>query len=225
MLAVVAFSFGIVTAVASEIPQLDPARNRPQVDSVLYASNGYSVLAVLRGAESRVLVENGDISPIMKQAIVAVEDKRFYEHNGVDVRGIGRALWQDIRSQGIVEGGSTITQQFVKNAYVRNEQTIARKVREAALALAARAALVEGANPHRLPQHDLLRQRGVRDPAGGARLLRQEGVRADAAGGGIAGRDPDRPVAVRPGAASRHGARAAVVRARAAGGAGKDHCG
>ena len=70
----------------------------------------------------------------MKQAIVAVEDKRFYEHDGVDVRGIGRALWQDIRSQGLVEGGSTITQQFVKNAYVRNERTIARKVREAALA-------------------------------------------------------------------------------------------
>ena len=70
----------------------------------------------------------------MKQAIVAVEDKRFYEHRGVDVRGIGRALWQDIRSQGLVEGGSTITQQFVKNAYVRNERTIGRKVREAALA-------------------------------------------------------------------------------------------
>ena len=134
VLAGVAFSFGIVTAVASEIPKLDPARNRPQVDSVLYASNGYSVLAVLRGEESRVLVPSGEIAPIMKQAIVAVEDKRFYEHRGVDVRGIGRALWQDIRSQGLVEGGSTITQQFVKNAYVRNERTIARKVREAALA-------------------------------------------------------------------------------------------
>ncbi len=134
VLAGVAFSFGLVTAVASEIPKLDPARNRPQVDSVLYASNGYSVLAVLRGEESRVLVPSGEIAPIMKQAIVAVEDKRFYEHRGVDVRGIGRALWQDIRSQGLVEGGSTITQQFVKNAYVRNERTIGRKVREAALA-------------------------------------------------------------------------------------------
>ncbi len=134
VLAGVAFSFGIVTALASEIPQLDPARNHPQVDSVVYASNGYSVLAVLRGEESRVLVKDGQIAPIMKQAIVAVEDKRFYEHNGVDVRGIGRALWQDVRNQGLVEGGSTITQQFVKNAYVRNERTIARKVREAALA-------------------------------------------------------------------------------------------
>jgi penicillin-binding protein 1A len=133
VLAGAAFSFGIVTAVASEIPQLDPARNRPQVDSVLYASNGVSVLAVLRGEESRVLVRSGEIAPIMKQAIVAVEDKRFYEHRGVDLRGIARALWQDVRNQGIVEGGSTITQQFVKNAYVRNERTLARKVREAAL--------------------------------------------------------------------------------------------
>ena len=57
----------------------------------------------------------------MKQAIVAVEDKRFYEHNGVDLRGIFRALWQDIRSQSVVEGGSTITQQYVKNAYSRND--------------------------------------------------------------------------------------------------------
>ena len=107
----------------------------------------------------------------MKQAIVAVEDKRFYEHNGVDVRGIVRALWQDIRSQGVVEGGSTITQQFVKNAYVRNEQTIARKVREAALAWQLDAALVEGPDPDRVPEHDLLRQRRLRDPAGGADLL------------------------------------------------------
>lgn len=130
-----AFSFGLVRAVASEIPLLDPAAQRAQVDGVVYASNGRSVLAVLRGDESRVLLPNiGDISPIMRQAIVSVEDRRFYEHNGIDLRGIVRALWQDIRSQGVVEGGSTITQQFVKNAYVRNERSIARKVREAALA-------------------------------------------------------------------------------------------
>ncbi len=134
LLAGAAFSFGLVKAIASEIPQLDPANRTAQVDSVLYASNGRSVLAVLRGDESRVLVTSDEISPIMRQAIVAVEDKRFYEHQGVDLRGIGRALWQDLRSQRVIEGGSTITQQFVKNAYIRNEQTIARKVREAALA-------------------------------------------------------------------------------------------
>ncbi len=70
----------------------------------------------------------------MKQAIVAIEDRRFYEHRGVDVRGIARAVWADVRNKRVVEGGSTITQQFVKNAYVRNQRTIARKLREAALA-------------------------------------------------------------------------------------------
>jgi penicillin-binding protein 1A len=132
--AALSFTFGLVRAVASEIPALDPAAQHSDVDTVVYAENGRSVLAVLRGDESRVLVDTEDIAPIMRQAIVSVEDQRFYEHNGVDVRGIARALWQDIRQQGIVEGGSTITQQFVKNAYIRNERTVARKVREAALA-------------------------------------------------------------------------------------------
>jgi len=135
LLAGTAFTFGLVRAVASEIPLLDPAAQHTQVDGVIYASNGRSVLTVLRGQESRVLLKNiDDVSPIMRQAIVSVEDQRFYVHNGVDTRGIVRALWADIRSQGVVEGGSTITQQFVKNAYVRNQRTLARKVREAALA-------------------------------------------------------------------------------------------
>ncbi|HEY7380723.1 MAG TPA: PBP1A family penicillin-binding protein [Gaiella sp.] len=138
VLAGVAFAYGLVTAVASEIPQLDPANRRSQVDSVIYAAPNAAgqrrVLAILRGDESRVLVDSDEIAPIMRQAIVAVEDRRFYEHHGVDVRGIMRALWEDVRQKKVVEGGSTITQQFVKNAYVRNEKTVARKVREAALA-------------------------------------------------------------------------------------------
>jgi penicillin-binding protein 1A len=133
-LSLLAFTFGLVRAVASEIPSLDPAAHRSDIDTVVYASNGRSVLAVLRGDESRVLVEADEIAPIMRHAIVSVEDRRFFEHNGIDIRGVARALWADIRSQAIVEGGSTITQQFVKNAYIRNERTLARKVREAALA-------------------------------------------------------------------------------------------
>ena len=70
----------------------------------------------------------------MQQAIVAVEDKRFYEHRGVDLRGIGRAVWADIASKSVVQGGSTITQQFVKNSCVTTERTISRKLKEAALA-------------------------------------------------------------------------------------------
>ena len=70
----------------------------------------------------------------MKHAIVAIEDKRFYEHHGVDVRGIVRAVWADVTHHGAVQGGSTITQQFVKNAYLTSRQTVTRKLIEAALA-------------------------------------------------------------------------------------------
>ena len=135
LLAGMAFSFGLVRAVASEIPLLDPAAQRSQLDGVIYrVQRPLRPRGAPRRREPRAAEDIDDVSPIMRQAIVSVEDQRFYEHNGVDTRGIARALWQDIQSQGVVEGGSTITQQFVKNAYVRNERTIARKVREAALA-------------------------------------------------------------------------------------------
>ena len=71
----------------------------------------------------------------MKQAIIAIEDRRFYTNAGIDLRGIGRALYQDIRAQEAVQGGSTITQQFVKNALAaQDDRTLFQKLREAALA-------------------------------------------------------------------------------------------
>src|SRR4030095_3633684 len=70
----------------------------------------------------------------MRHAIVAIEDRRFNEHDGVDLRGILRAGWEDITNKGVVQGGSTITQQFVKNAIVRDDRTISRQAKEAALA-------------------------------------------------------------------------------------------
>ena len=133
MLSVASFSVGLVTAIAGEIPSLDPSRIHNQTDGYIYASNG-RVLSVLRGSQSRVILRSDEISPLMKQAIVAIEDKRFYEHRGVDVRGIMRALWADMRGGGAVQGGSTITQQFVKNTYTNNQRSLARKLREAALA-------------------------------------------------------------------------------------------
>ncbi|HZB22862.1 MAG TPA: PBP1A family penicillin-binding protein [Gaiellaceae bacterium] len=129
------FAFGLVTAIAGEIPELDPAyQARLQKDGYIYANDGRTVLAVLRGEESRVILRPEQIAPLMKHAIVAIEDHRFYEHRGVDMRGIVRAAWQDITNQELVQGGSTITQQFVKNAYVKSDRTISRKVKEAALA-------------------------------------------------------------------------------------------
>ncbi len=104
------------------------------MNGYIYAGDGHTVLAVLRGSENRRVVSSDDIADVMKQAIVAVEDRRFFEHRGVDLRGILRAVWADIRNHQVVEGGSTITQQFVKNAYVKGERSISRKLREAALA-------------------------------------------------------------------------------------------
>jgi penicillin-binding protein 1A len=135
VLGLASFTFGLISAVASEIPKLDPQRRQAnERDGFIYASNGKTVLAVLRGSESRVFVNYEQIADVMKQAIVAVEDKRFFEHRGVDVHGIARAVWADITHKKLVEGGSTITQQFIKNTYVRNERSIARKLKEAALA-------------------------------------------------------------------------------------------
>ena len=135
VLAVTAFSYGVIVAVSGQLRGLDPFHQKQeQVDGYVYAGDGHTILAVLRGSQSRVLVHSADISPFMKQAIVATEDKRFYEHRGVDIRGMGRALWADIRHKGAVQGGSTITQQFVKNALTGNARSVTRKLKEATLA-------------------------------------------------------------------------------------------
>jgi penicillin-binding protein 1A len=71
----------------------------------------------------------------MRKATVAVEDRRFYEHGGIDYKGVARALWRDLTAQKVVEGGSTLTQQLVRNLYISRERTLARKLREACLAM------------------------------------------------------------------------------------------
>jgi penicillin-binding protein 1A len=134
LLGLASFSFGLITAVAGQIPNCDPRQVPHEVDGHIYANDDHTILATLRGSESRILVDTADISPIMQQAIVAIEDKRFYEHHGVDLRGIARAVWADVAHKGVVQGGSTITQQLVKNSCVTSARTISRKLKEAALA-------------------------------------------------------------------------------------------
>jgi penicillin-binding protein 1A len=129
------FTVGLLTAVAAKIPELDPSKQKQQqANTYVYAKNGQTVLAILRGSQARVLIQPSGISPWMTHAIVAAEDKRFYEHRGVDLRGMARALWADITHHGTVQGGSTITQQFVKNAYLTSQKSVGRKLIEAALA-------------------------------------------------------------------------------------------
>jgi penicillin-binding protein 1A len=129
------FSLGLLTSVAAKIPELDPAKQHDtQANTYVYANDDHTVLAILRGAQARVIVPSDRISPWVKHAIVAIEDKRFYEHHGVDLRGMARAVWADVTHHGAVQGGSTITQQFVKNAYLTSQKSIGRKLVEAALA-------------------------------------------------------------------------------------------
>ncbi len=85
--------------------------------------------------EMRVPVDLEEIPPYLRQAIVATEDRRFYEHAGLDWRGIGRAILKDIYAGRFKEGGSTITQQLAKVLFLNPEKTITRKLKEAILAL------------------------------------------------------------------------------------------
>ena len=129
-----AFTAGMMKALARQVPQFNPFNQKsPEQNTYVYASDGHTILAILRGDQARVLVSSEKISPLIKQAIVAIEDKRFYEHRGVDVHGIARALWSDLTG-GPVEGGSTITQQLVKNTINGNAPTVQRKLKEAMLA-------------------------------------------------------------------------------------------
>ena len=108
------FGFGFMTAVAKEIPKLDPSRQvAQQQNSYILDFTGERNLAVLRGDENRVVVDSDEIASRMKLAIVAVEDRRFFEHRGVDLHAIFRAVWADITNGNVVQGGSTITQQFI----------------------------------------------------------------------------------------------------------------
>ena len=91
-------------------------------------------IGAFREYEQNVPIKKADLPKILKQAVIAAEDKGFYEHGGIDPRGSLRAVWADVRKKNLAQGGSTITQQYVKNAYVGEERTFMRKIREAVLA-------------------------------------------------------------------------------------------
>ncbi|MCU0311546.1 MAG: PBP1A family penicillin-binding protein [Acidimicrobiales bacterium] len=92
-------------------------------------------IAQLSGGVDRVNVTYDRLPPVLIDAVLAAEDREFYDHSGVDPVGIARALWANLRNQDVQQGGSTITQQYVKNVYLTQERTYTRKIREAALAV------------------------------------------------------------------------------------------
>jgi penicillin-binding protein 1A len=128
---------GGITGAATLGPRCDLDRLRPVEigqNSFVYAADG-SLLGSIPAEKNRQPVALSRISKWMRHATIAIEDRRFYEHSGVDLEGIARALAADVRAGRVVEGGSTITQQLVRNLYISREVTFERKLIEACLAV------------------------------------------------------------------------------------------
>ena len=164
---------------------------------------------------------------MLKDATVAIEDRRFYQHEGIDYEGIVRAGVQNLVNQKTVQGGSTITMQLARNLYISSERTYERKIREAKVAEEIENEHSKAVDPQQVPQHGPLRhgRRAVGDRRQGRRadLLQQAPGPADAARGRAARRPAAGAVAVL--AAAQPGRRQGAPRRRAArdGALGDDH--
>src|SRR3954453_10979694 len=121
-----------VAATAPNIDQLKPIDKG--ASSIIYAADG-SRLGYVQAAQVRTPVRWAQMPPTIRQATVAIEDKRFYEHGGVDPEGIFRSAVKNITAGKTVQGGSTITQQLVRALYIRDpKRDLKRKIREAKMA-------------------------------------------------------------------------------------------
>jgi penicillin-binding protein 1A len=106
----------------------------PSATTILYDDQGKEI-GNIHAIEDRRPVKLSQVPQNLQDAFIATEDNRFYSHMGVDPKGVFRALYANITGGTVSEGGSTITQQLAKNAYLTQEQTITRKIKEAVLAL------------------------------------------------------------------------------------------
>lgn len=135
---------GTIGAIALSILIYTLSKQLPDVTSIstyipsettkIYSADGV-VLAELHKEENRILIPLEKISPIIRETVVAVEDTDFYEHHGLNFKGIARAAFRNIRAGGIVEGASTITQQLARNVFLSLRQKFKRKLAEAILAV------------------------------------------------------------------------------------------
>ena len=127
-------ALGAFLTLSHDLPRIQDLENfRPSSVTKLLSEEGALLGEFF--VEKRVPVKLDEIPPYLRQAVVATEDRRFYEHAGLDWRGIGRAILKDIRAGRFKEGGSTITQQLAKVLFLTPEKTITRKLKEALLAL------------------------------------------------------------------------------------------
>ena len=134
------FLFGLLgfTALAGAIfviTQIPLPSEAPLAQTTLIYDSAGKPMAELHGVENRYPVSLDQVPEITQAAVIAAEDRKFLEHRGVDPMSIARATWADIRKKGVMQGGSTITQQYVKNQFVGSERTLVRKLKEAVVAI------------------------------------------------------------------------------------------
>jgi penicillin-binding protein 1A len=137
-LAAVATTGGVASVVFNI--KLPPANPEEQTSFVCAADvtvdcGPDNAIASFSAEEDRINVPLAQIPSVLVDAVLATEDRDFFQHGGVDPVGIARAFYNDVRGRGVQQGGSTITQQYVKNAYLTSERSITRKVKEAVLAV------------------------------------------------------------------------------------------
>ncbi len=125
----------VITKAVSQLPNIKVLETYRPIQSTQLFDRSGNLIANIHGDEDRVVVPLRDISPNLQDAVMATEDNRFYEHNGVDVRGTFRAFIADMSADESVQGGSTLTQQLVKNLFLTPEKSYTRKIAEAVLAL------------------------------------------------------------------------------------------
>ncbi len=130
----VSFVFGVFVSIVSDLPSLTRfAQFKEAKSSVLLDDTGQQIGTISQ--QNRIIVTPNQIPPIVKEAVISIEDKRFETNSGIDIRGIVRALVADVKHESGVQGASTIEQQFIKNALqAQSHRTILEKLREAALA-------------------------------------------------------------------------------------------
>ncbi|MFZ2958085.1 MAG: penicillin-binding protein 1A [Candidatus Ozemobacteraceae bacterium] len=125
---------GVVKGFSEQIPIITDRTYRPNLTSKVFDCKG-KVIAEFHAEENRTrILPAGEIPKHMRQAVVAIEDERFYQHYGIDLEGIARAAIKNIQAGRVVQGASTLTQQLVKNAFLNAEKTLKRKAIEAMLA-------------------------------------------------------------------------------------------
>src|SRR3989338_11320232 len=121
--------------ITKDLPNPEILENRQIAESTkIFDRTGKILLYEIHGEEKRTIIPFEEIPAFVKQAAVAIEDENFYEHSAIDFKSIIRAFLKNLVSGQVVQGGSTITQQLAKNAFLSPQRTLTRKLRELVLA-------------------------------------------------------------------------------------------